>query len=218
MASLSCLEGFVYPSDRWKVINKGKKNRLYSLDAHSNRVYQRDGWYILSGKAIVLFFILPLITSIGFFINSIRIAIHPFFITICRFIALSKEKFSLCSFSKETIKIILMAERNNFFRLIKAPFYSIALQVICIFSVLFPHQGRNVYAEVEYSWCSGLPKEKDIRHVLIDQFRGLSKRKDIQYVFVLKMQILFKHFFRAVFDYKDNYTFYSAYCFQPQSS
>jgi|GEM_PF-4013305 len=194
--AFSCLEKCFYSSSTWEKVKVYHKDYeepfIDTLDNRDGTLFKNEHWFVISGKGFGLSLVLPLIHVATVAINILRMVVFPFLISYNNYTSGKKISFL------ENCKQIIQAEATCLRRIILSPLYCLSLQFAAVYTIFFPNEGRKVFSSIEKSWCDNLPTDKDIR-IVTDEDK---ENED-------------KHYFNAFFDYKNEYCFYSAYCFQP---
>jgi len=206
--SANCLEKAFYPTDLWQQVTVTYKNKKDTfddvVDTRTQRLYNHDRWYKISLKATGLFFALPIFQYIGILIHAVRTLVHPIVILVDEILEAraeeNKKEFSFAEYGRK----VFIAEKQNLWRAIRSPFYSTFLQLTALATIFFPREGAKRYANIEKAWCENIPKHRDIFKDVLANSKGSAD--------------FAKHLFRAVVDYKNEYTIYSGYCFQHENT
>ena len=200
----------IFPKFEERVVYRFKNYRLIKnievIDKNSLESYKKLSLFEIARKTLFIFLANPIVLVCKILFNIFQMGFDFIKVNVDSTIDMAKDL--------SQNKIIKMCETYLISRIdliqyliediiciVRAPFYAIALQLTCPFSLLFPNQTRRLIAKIEKSWNYDM---------------------SVKYDFKKTSEINAKSFFQALVDilvYKKQYiAFYIAPCFQPRGS
>ncbi|NGX28466.1 MAG: hypothetical protein K940chlam1_00647 [Candidatus Anoxychlamydiales bacterium] len=193
-----------------KIVYRFKNNKLIKnievIDKNSLERYRKLSMFEIARKTLFIFCANPIVLIFKMSFNVVQMGFDFIKVNVDSTIDMARDL--------SQNKIIKMCETYLISRIdlvkyliediiciVRAPFYALALQLACPFSLLFPNQTRRVIAKIEKSWNYNM---------------------NVRFDFKKTKEVTKKSLWQSVIDilyYKKQYiAFYIAPCFQPIGS
>lgn len=189
-----------------KVKNYKLVKRIEVIDVDSKNLdrYKKLSMHEMARKATFIFLFSPVLLALKVSFNVLQIVFD------CSSYFLSWLTMGKALADARILKIfeIAITSRVDFFMniaqdiifIVRAPFFTIALQFAALFTLISPNRGRKAIAKIERSWNYNMGRSYDYKNN-----KGF------------KENTLLSALFNTLLDRKEDVVFYLAPCFQPGS-
>jgi len=206
--SISSLNPFTTFEEKvvYRLINNRLIKNIEVVDKNSLETYRKLSWYEIARKTLFIFLANPIVLFFKIIFNVFQMGFDFIKSNVDSTIDMGRDLtqgkiIKMCATYLISRIDLLKYLVEDIICIIRAPFYSLAIQLICPFSLLFPNQTRRLIAKIEKSWNYNMDVNHDFKK---------TKEMKIKSFFDSALDVLLKK--------KQYIAFYIAPCFQPRGS
>lgn len=195
-----------FPNWEQKLVYKIRNSKLVEnvelIDTKTLQRYPKDVLYNTAQKAFLIFLFTPVLMFFKIAFNCAQMAFDYAKSYIESTVVMAKALKN-----RDIIKILetVVTSRIDFARyiaediiaIVRAPFYTLAIEFAAIFTMFYPTQGIKIIADLERSWNN-----------------NISVKFDYRYNEEAQKLPLYKLFWNIMLNRKENIVFYLAHCIQ----